>query len=86
MEHAPNARQACCGPPAQADATAHVSCAATRPARNIWKKNPARPTEAAVIHRTAAQITHQGIMASPNQRDITAQAGKAAAVVERGLL
>ena len=84
MEHAPNAIQACCGPPALADATAHVSCAATRPARNIWKENPAHPT-AAVNHRTAAQIIHQEITASPNRRDITAQAGKAAAAAERGL-
>ena len=93
MEHVPSARQDCCGPPAQADATARVSCAATRPARNIWKENPARPTAAAVIHRigavthrTEAQITHQGITAGPNRRDITAQAGKAAAAAERGLL
>ena len=85
MEHAPNAIQACCGPPVQAGATAHASCAATRPARNIWKENPARPT-AAVDHRTAAQITHQEITASPNRRGITAQAGQRAAVVERGLL
>lgn len=84
MEHAPNAIQACCGPPVQADATVHVSCAATRPARNIWKENPDRPM-AAVDHRTAAQITHQEITASPNRRGITAQAGKRAAVVERGL-
>ena len=93
MEHAPNVIQACCGPPVQADAIAHVSCAATRPARNIWKENPARPTAAAVIHRigavthrTEAQITYQGITAGPNRRDITAQAGKAAAAAERGLL
>ena len=84
MEHVPSARQDCCGPPAQADATARVSCAATRPARNIWKENPARST-AAVDHRTAAQITHQAITASPNRRGITAQAGKAAAAAERGL-
>ena len=82
MEHAPNVRQACCGPPAQAGATAPVSCAAIGPARNIWKENPVRPMAAA--HGTAAQTTHQKNTASPNRRDITVPAEKRAAA-EHGL-